>query len=146
MPKRIFRDYGIRPRGSYEIAVDPLILIQASSKNGNGKLNHARRLRSSEVYGFIVKLALRILPPEQRKIFYSVWVRSGGRMNRGVMEYSRRISKSHFTSYNNYYKAIASIQTYLKRTGYGEHVLQYLHGEEEKKPASEWRATEDDLL
>ena len=128
MAKR-FRDWGIRPKGSYEIAVDPCILMQVSARHARDKAaSKARSVRASDVFKLIVKIALEILPPEQRRIFYSVWVRSGGRMNKGVMEYSRKIKKSHFTSYNNYYKALASIQDYLRKSGYEDQLIKYLGG------------------
>ena len=131
MSRRKYRDYGIRPKGSPEIACDPLILmqvVQAGSEVANSAEVAARHARAVEVFNFLVKTALRILPPKQREIFYSVWVRSGGRMNKGIMEFSRRTGGSHYTAYNNYYKSVASLQNYLIRTGYAEHIVQYLQG------------------
>ena len=89
-----------------------------------------RRERVTKVHGFILKIALDILPKKQREIFYSVWVRSGGKLNLGIMEFSRRIKRSHFTAYNNYYKALNSLKTYLDRTGYAEHIVDYLKGKD----------------
>lgn len=126
-----YKDYGIRPKGSPEIAVDPFILmqvVQQGQESGNAEENAARHSRAVEVFNFLVKTALRILPPKQREIFYSVWVRSGGRMNKGIMEFSRRTGGSHYTAYNNYYKSVASLQNYLLRTGYSEHIVEYLQG------------------
>jgi len=50
-------------------------------------------------------------------------------MNKGIMEYSRKVRQSHYTNYNNYYKAVASLQSYLKKTGYDDHIIAYLNGE-----------------
>jgi hypothetical protein len=88
-----------------------------------------RHTRAIEVFNFLIKTALRILPPKQREIFYSVWVRSGGKMNKGIMDLARRTGKSHYTLYNNAYKSYASLQNYLKRTGYDVHILEYLKGD-----------------
>ena len=123
----VFYDYGIRPKGSQEIAVDPVILASiagAARRHGHS----ARRLRAAEVAAFIIRVALEILPPKQRKVFYSVWVRSGGNMAKGVMEFSRRTCQSHYSNYNNAYTAFKSVQDYLKQTGYEELLLSYLSG------------------
>lgn len=136
MSQKRFRDYGIRPKGSPEISYDPFILSQmATSDNENNTLSaKARKERVANVYNFMLKTALDILPPKQREIFYSVWARSGGQLSKGVMKFSRKISKSHFTSYNNYYKAVASLRIHLDRTGYSEHIIMYLKGEEATLP------------
>ena len=90
---------------------------------------HTRSHRVGEVFAFIIKKALTgVLPPKQRKIFYSVWVRSRGSMKHGIMELSRRTGQSHYTSYNNYYKAVHSIQVWLDKSGYAEHIIDYLNG------------------
>jgi hypothetical protein len=131
MARRKYKDFGIRPRGSPEIACDPFILMQVLDEEAadrNEESVAARHERAADVFKFLIKTALRILPPKQREIFYSVWVRSGGKMNKGIMEFSRRTGRSHYTSYNNYYKAVASLQLYLVRTGYAEHIVDYLHG------------------
>lgn len=131
MGRTKYRDYGIRPRGSPEVACDPFIMMQlidSEAATENVQERAARHSRSIEVYNFLVKTAMKILPPKQREIFYSVWVRSGGRMNKGIMEFSRRTGRSHYTSYNNYYKSTASLQSYLKRTGYDVFILEYLQG------------------
>jgi hypothetical protein len=131
MGRAKYRDYGIRPKGSPEIACDPFVLMQVLAQeaehidSAEGATRHARAI---EVFNFLVKTAMSILPPKQREIFYSVWVRSGGRMNKGIMEFSRRTGGSHYTAYNNYYKAVASLQNYLVRTGYAVHIVEYLHG------------------
>lgn len=132
MARKKYKDFGIRPRGSPEIAVDPFILMQVLDEEAmsrNEESCAARHARASEVFKFLVKTALKILPPKQREIFYSVWVRSGGKMNKGIMEFSRRTGRSHYTSYNNYYKSLNSLQSYLKRTGYDMHIIEYLRGE-----------------
>lgn len=129
--RRKYRDYGIRPKGSPEISTDPFILMQVieqESELTNPADVQARHSRAVEVFNFLIKTALRILPPKQREIFYSVWVRSGGRMNKGIMEFSRRTGGSHYTAYNNYYKSVTSLQNYLVRTGYAEHIVEYLQG------------------
>ena len=134
MARRKYRDYGIRPKGSPEIACDPLILIQLLSQESSSEAiqeNKERRARAIEVYNFLIKTAMSILPPKQREIFYSVWVRSRGRMNKGIMEFSRRTGRSHYTSYNNYYKSLSSLQAYLQRTGYDIHIVSYLHGDKD---------------
>lgn len=138
MARRRYRDWGIRPKGSPEIACDPFILMQVLDEEAmerNEENIAARHARAAEVFKFLVKTALRILPPKQREIFYSVWVRSGGKMNKGIMEFSRRTGRSHYTSYNNFYKAINSLQSYLKRTGYDVYIVAYLHGEIEDIPS-----------
>jgi len=126
-----YRDYGIRPKGSPEISCDPFVLMQLvarESEIASSSEVAARHTRAVEVYNFLLKTALRILPPKQREIFYSVWVRSGGKMNKGIMDFSRRTGKSHYTQYNNYYKSVYSLQQYLKRTGYDVFIVEYLQG------------------
>lgn len=126
--RRTYRDYGIRQKGSPEVATDPQVLMEMlSSKMEREAQTSERRLRSIEVFNFIVKKALEVLPPKQRKIFFSVWVRADGRMSKGVMEFSRRTRQSHNTNYKNYYKAIAGIQSYLKKSGYEDYIVGYLH-------------------
>lgn len=130
------RDYGIRPKGSPEISYDPFILSQMTSTESEDVTMSAkaRKERVANVYNFLLKTALDILPPKQREIFYSVWARSGGQLSKGVMKFSRKVSKSHFTSYNNYYKAVASLRSHLDKTGYSEHIVLYLKGEENALP------------
>lgn len=134
MARRKYYDFGIRPKGSQEFSVDCLILMQIVSPDGDSvdmEERIARRSRVIDVYNFLVKTALSILPPKQREIFYSVWVRSGGKMNKGIMDFSRRTGRSHYTSYNNYYKSLNSLQAYLKRTGYDVFIIEYLQGDRE---------------
>jgi hypothetical protein len=129
MIRRKYTDCGIRPKGSPEIAVDPDVLIRVvQNVREQSDASKKRQEKAAEVFNLIIKIALKILPPKQRQVFYSVWGRSGGRLNKGVMEFSRKRNRSHFTSYNNYYKAIASVQSYLSKTGYEKHILEYLNG------------------
>ena len=134
MNRRRFRDYGIRPKGSPEVPFDPNVLAQMIAAQGDPKVSRARKERVAKVYRFMLKVALTILPPEQRKIFYSVWVRSDGKLNKGVMEYSRKVRKSHFTSYNNYYKAVTSLRQHLEKTGYEKYLIEYLRGAKDDLP------------
>lgn len=125
MARHRFVDYRVRMKGSPEVAYDPFIIMEmyAASKKD---VDTQRATRCAKVYAFIVKTALKILPPKQKQIFYSVWVRSGGRLNKGIMEFSRKTGGSHFTAYNNFYKAMSSIRTYLDKSGYAEHLVAYL--------------------
>jgi hypothetical protein len=134
MSEKRFRDYGIRPKGSPEISYDPFILSQMIAATASTATSKARKERVAKVFNFLLKTALTILPPKQRKVFYSVWVRSDGKLNRGVMEFSRRTRQSHFTNYNNYYKSVASLRVYLDRSGYSEHIVAYLKGYEDDLP------------
>lgn len=128
-----FRDYSIRPKGSPEVPYDPLILSHMILSRAQQQRDASvRRERVTKVHGFILKIALEILPKKQREIFYSVWVRSGGKLNLGIMEFSRRIKRSHFTAYNNYYKSLNSLKNYLERSGYMEHIIDYLKGRDDK--------------
>ena len=92
--------------------------------------DHNRRDRVIEIYNFIIKKALEILPPKQRKVFYSVWVRSGGNKKKGIMEYSRRIGQSHSSNYNNINKSLISVQKWLQKSGYGNILIEYLNGKQ----------------
>lgn len=130
-----YRDMGIRPKGSPEIGFDPDILVQlCGADEADEGHNEERRKRTTAVFNFIVKIALKILPPKQRKIFYSVWVRSGGNLSKGVMEFSRKTRQSHYTNYNNIYKAVHSLKNYLAKSGYEKMIIDYLqngqHAEE----------------
>lgn len=125
MARHRFVDYRVRMKGSPEVAYDPFIIMEmysASKKDVDKK----RAEKCARVYAFIVQTALRILPPKQKEIFYSVWVRNGGDMKKGVMEFSRKRGKSHFTSYNNFYKCVSSLKKYLEESGYAEHLVAYL--------------------
>jgi hypothetical protein len=124
-----FRDYKIRPKGSPEVAYDPLLIIQMYAQQKEEAGDPARGRRVVKIYNFILKVALEVLPPKQRKVFYSVWVRSNGKLNKGVMEYSRRTGQSHYTQYNNFYKAMNSVRIYLDRAGYSPYIIGYLRGE-----------------
>lgn len=126
-----FRDYGIRPKGSPEISYDPFILVQMLADQQPGtKISKQRQERVAKVFNFLMKTALEILPPKQRKVFYSVWVRSEGKLNKGVMEFSRKTRQSHFTNYNNFYKACTSLRNYLEKTGHTDHIIAYLKGQD----------------
>jgi hypothetical protein len=131
MARRKYYDFGIRPKGSPEFACDPFVLMQILEQHPDSDPEeHAERHRRAiEVFNFLVKTALTILPPKQREIFYSIWIRSGGKMSKGVMDYSRRIGQSHYSNYNSAYKAYSSLQSYLKRTGYDVYILEYLRGD-----------------
>ena len=126
--RRRFKEYGIRPKGSPEVGFDPFVLTQLQAAISDKRSpDREQRNRVAKVFNFIIKTALVVLPPQQRKIFYSVWVRSDGKMSKGVMEYSRKMRKNHFTEYNNFYKASASLKKYLDNTGYTEKLIAYLH-------------------
>lgn len=90
------------------------------------KVSKARQERVAKIYNFLLKTALDILPKKQRKVFYSVWVRSEGKLNKGVMEFSRKTRQSHFTNYNNYYKSVSSLRKHLEKTGMTDHIIAYL--------------------
>ena len=47
------------------------------------------------------------------------------------MAYARRTGQSHYTQYNNYYKAIESLKNYFKKTGYFEVIIKYVKGQYE---------------
>jgi hypothetical protein len=87
-----------------------------------------RKERVAKVFNFIIKTAMTVLPPKQRRIFYSVWVRSEGKPSKGIMDLSRKTNSSHFTLYNNYYKSFNSIKNYLIKTGIEEQIIKYLKG------------------
>jgi hypothetical protein len=125
-----FYDYGIRPRGSPELSYDPFIMSQMLATQGEQQLSSkVRKERVAKVFNFILKTALTILPPKQRKIFYSVWVRSEGKMNKGVMDFARKTGRSHYTFYNNLYKSQTSVRNYLDKTGYTDQIIKYLKGQ-----------------
>lgn len=138
MPKAKFVDYRIRPKGSPEVAYDPFLIVAMHEQSqADAAVDKERAKRVVAVYNFIVKTALEILPPKQREIFYSVWVRSGGRLSKGVMEFSRKADRSHYTSYNSYYKAIKSVTAYLDKNGYTDHIISYLNGDIDDLAAGE---------
>jgi hypothetical protein len=86
-------------------------------------------LRMCNATRFVIKIALKYLPPKQRKVFYSVWCRADGRLSVGIMDFSRRTGQSHFTNYNNYRKALNNIKSIMERTGYEGYLISYLRGE-----------------
>jgi hypothetical protein len=117
--------------GSMEVPFDPFImekLMMASDDDSDEEIKD-RSMRAYNVARFIMKLAMRYLPPKQRKIFYSVWCRSNGKLKSGVMEFSRRTGQSRWTNYNNYKKAMTSIKNILEKTGYGPFLVRYMKGE-----------------
>jgi hypothetical protein len=125
--KFLYKDQGIRQQGSYEMAFSPemLALFQlkyAAYKNPSPEY----RKRVCEIFGFIIMMAMKYLPPKQRKIFYSVWVRSGGKMKDGILEYSRKTGENHITNYYNYYKAVQNVKTVLTKVGYNSFISGYL--------------------
>ena len=120
-------DYKIRPKGSCEVAYDPFLIMTMRDEKMRDH-DPERAKRASRTFNFIIKIALKILPPKQREIFYSVWVRSGGKMSKGVMEFSRKNGKSHYTAYNNLYKAMSNLRIFLDRSGYGDQLIKYILG------------------
>lgn len=128
---RQYRDYSIRPMGSMEVSFDPIILEKIIGSGGAEPTEDAddSRRRAHNVAKFIIRMAMQYLPPKQRKVFFSVWCRSGGRLNKGIMDFSRKTGQSHFTNYNNYRKAMNSLKMILEKTGYGEYLVMYMRGE-----------------
>lgn len=125
MSRHRFVDYKIRPKGSPEVAYDPFLIIQMFEA-AQREEDKGRAARVIKVYNLILKIGLEILPPKQRKIFYSVWVRSNGKLSKGIMEFSRKTGQSHYTNYNNFYKAMNSITAYLDKAGYTDPLIEYL--------------------
>ena len=125
MARHRFIDYRIRGKGSPEVAWDPVLILDlyAASKKD---IDKKRAMRCAKVYAFIVITAMKILPPVQKTLFYSVWVRSGGSLRKGIMDYSRKTGKNSFSSYNSFYKSVASVKRYLEESGYAEHLCSYL--------------------
>jgi hypothetical protein len=130
--KFIYKDMGIRPKNSYEMAFDPDMLALLQMKYASDVvISPEYRQRVCDVFGLIISIAMKYLPPKQRKIFYSVWVRSGGKMKEGVLEYSRKVGESYITNYCNYYKAIKNVKSIMVRIGYDDYVLEYIRGIDE---------------
>lgn len=123
----IYRDRGIRPKNSYELAFsdDMLAMFQLKYKARNPD-NPEYRRRVCQVFSFMIKLANKYLPPKQRQIFYSVWVRSAGKMQEGILEFSRKTGENYISNYCNYYKAIKNLQTTMAKIGYDKFILEYL--------------------
>lgn len=128
--KSQYRDKGIRGKGSYEVSFTPEMLAMFQLKNTFQNPSPEYRQRVCEIFGFVIALALRYLPPKQRKIFYSVWVRSGGKVKDGILEYSRKTGQNYITNYCNYYKSVNNIKIILDTVGYGTYVTEYLKREE----------------
>jgi len=115
--------------GSMEVSFDPVILERILCKQAGlieTEIDEQHKIRAHKAARFVIKLALRYLPPKQRKVFYSVWCRSGGMLSAGVMSYSRRLGQSHFTNYTNYRKSLASLKSILNKTGYGNFIITYI--------------------
>lgn len=125
---KVYRDYSIRPLGSMEVSFDPTVLEKIISERSREVVAYdlASHHRACSVANFIIKLAMQYLPPKQRKVFFSVWCRSSGKLSKGVMEFSRNTKQSHWTNYNNYKKALHSLKNLLRKTGYGDHLIEYL--------------------
>ncbi len=122
----VYRDNGIRPKNSCELAFPPEMLAMFQLKNTTVAQSPETRRRVCEVFGFMVKLANRYLPPKQRKIFYSVWVRSRGKMRDGILEYSRKTGEHHITNYCNYYKAVKHLRQVIVKVGFDKLILEYV--------------------
>lgn len=124
----VYRDNGIRPKNSYELAFpdEMLAMFQFKHAARNTQTPECRK-RVCEVFGFMVKLANNYLPPKQRKIFYSVWVRSGGKMKDGILEYSRKTGENYITNYYNYYKAVKNLKQVITKVGFDKMMLDYIH-------------------
>lgn len=121
-------DYNCRPKGSREISFDPSIMEHIAGSITHIDHDPDYSLRMCNVTRFVIKTALKYLPPKQRKIFYSVWCRSDGRLSMGIMDFSRRTGQSHFTNYNNYRKALNNIKVIMVKTGYEDYLISYLRG------------------
>ena len=114
-----------------EVSFDPMVLEKIIGEGGREDTldEQCRRHKAHNVAKFVIRLAMMYLPPKQRKVFFSVWCRSGGKLNKGVMDFSRKTGQSHFTNYNNYRKAMNSIRGILEKTGYGEYLVKYMKGD-----------------
>jgi len=125
----VYKDIGIRPKNSCELSFDPdmIALLQAKYAPA-APLSPEYRRRVCDVFGLIISLALKYLPPKQRKIFYSVWVRSGGKMRDGILEYSRKVGECYITNYCNYYKAVKNVKLIIDNIGYGDFFIDYIRG------------------
>lgn len=123
----VYRDIGIRPKNSYELSfpTEMLAMFQIKHNALNTQSPECRR-RVCEVFGFMIKLANKYLPPKQRKIFYSVWVRSGGKMKDGILEYSRKTGENYITNYYNYYKAVKNLKQVIAKVGYDQFIMEYI--------------------
>jgi hypothetical protein len=112
-----------------EVSFDPNILERILCKQMgiiDVVVDEEGRMRMHKAARFVVKVALKYLPPKQRKVFFSVWCRSGGQLSAGVMSYSRRMGQSHFTNYTNYRKSLISLRNILNKTGYGNFLVTYI--------------------
>lgn len=85
--------------------------------------------RVNKIVYFLIKVALKYLPPVQRRTFYFVWCRTQGRLSKTFEAYSNNKHQSYSTSYGNYKKAINNIKIILKKTGYEKYIILYLRNE-----------------
>lgn len=122
-----FRDTSIRPKYGCELTfpADMLAMFQLK-RSATLTQTPDQRKRVCEIFGFMIKLANKYLPPKQRKIFYSVWVRSGGKMKEGILEYSRKTGENYITNYYNYYKAVKNLKNVMAKVGYDKFVIEYI--------------------
>ena len=125
--KFVYHDFGISPRNSRELTFpnEMIAIFQLKNQASNTQTPEQRR-RICAVFGFVIKLAMKYLPPKQRKIFYSVWVRSGGKMKEGILEYSRKTGENYITNYYNYYKAVKNLKKVITKVGYDKFIREYL--------------------
>lgn len=132
--KQKYRDYSIRPNGSFEVPYDINILERLlggkEHVEENREVTEESKARMFKAARFVIKVALKYLPPKQRRIFYSVWCRSDGKRSRGILDFSRRLGQSHFTNYINYRKAMENLKFIMDRSGYGKFVIMYIRGAE----------------
>lgn len=126
----IYRDSSIRPKNGRDISFtsEMLAIFQINYAARNTQTPEQRK-RLCEIFGFMVKLANKYLPPKQRKIFYSVWIRSGGKMKEGILEYSRKTGENHITNYYNYYKAVKNLKIVISKIGYDKFIIDYIREE-----------------
>jgi hypothetical protein len=121
------RGFTIRPKNSVEVTFTSEMLNMFQIRNSELNLqSQEARKKVCKVFGFIIKLSTKYLPPKQRKIFYSVWVRSGGKMKDGILEYSRKTGENYITNYYNYYKAVKNLKKVLEKVGYDKFIIEYL--------------------
>ena len=130
MPKNhnfIYHDVSIRPKNGREITFIPAMLADFMAKNAETDTQTPEeRRRVCEVFAFMMKLAMKYLPPKQRKIFYSVWARSEGKMKEGIMSHSKLVGDCFTSNYCSYYKAVKNLKRMLARTGFDELIIDYL--------------------
>lgn len=125
-PGFIYRDRN-RPKNCFELPFSDELIAFFDLKNIDFKpQSQEQRRRICNVFGFIIKLATKYLPPKQRKVFYSVWVRNGGKMKEGIMEYSRKNNENYVSNYGTYYKSVKSLRQVIMKIGYDKFINEYL--------------------